>query len=62
MHGRGVEKVPPCAIFVGIDMRAPRIISTNGKSCGHKKAAREAAVQENIISTIDEFPWTAALL
>jgi hypothetical protein len=37
-------------------LRAPRIISTNGKSCGHKKAAKEAATQEYIISTIDEFP------
>jgi ABC-type multidrug transport system fused ATPase/permease subunit len=37
-------------------VRAPRIISINRKSCGHKNAAKEAATQENIISTIDEFP------
>jgi hypothetical protein len=36
--------------------RAPRIISTNGKSCGHKKAAKEAAEQQYIILAIDEFP------
>ena len=36
--------------------RAPRIISTNGRSCGHKNAAMEAAAPENIKSTIDEFP------
>ena len=37
-------------------IRAPRIISTNGKSCGHKKAAKEAAEQQYIILAIDEFP------
>ena len=36
--------------------RAPRRISTNRKSCGHKNAAKEAAAQEYIISAIDEFP------
>ena len=37
-------------------LRAPRRISTNRKSCGHKNAAKEAAAQEYIISAIDEFP------
>ena len=41
--------------FFAFDRRAPRIISTNRKSCGHKNATMEAAAQENIISNIDEF-------
>ena len=39
-----------------LNFRAPRRISTNRKSCGHKNAAKEAAAQEYIISAIDEFP------
>ena len=38
------------------------IISTLQKLCGHKNAARGPALQENIISIIDEFSWTVALL
>jgi hypothetical protein len=38
------------------NIRAPRIISILQKLCGHKNAAKEADAQENIISTIDEFP------
>jgi hypothetical protein len=35
---------------------APRIIGTLQIFGGHKNAAKEAAAQENIISTIDELP------
>jgi hypothetical protein len=48
---RQIEDLAGIPVF-----RAPRIISTNRKPCGHKNAAMEAAAQENIISTIDEFP------
>jgi hypothetical protein len=37
-------------------LRAPRIIGTLQIFGGHKNAAKEAAAQENIISTIDELP------
>ena len=43
-------------LLLAIASRAPRRISTNRKSCGHKNAAKEAAAQEYIISAIDEFP------
>ena len=36
------------------DQRAPRIISYLQGLSGHEKAAKEAAEQENLISTIDE--------
>jgi hypothetical protein len=35
-------------------LRAPRIISYLQSLSGHEKAAKEAAEQENLISTIDE--------
>jgi hypothetical protein len=35
-------------------IRAPRIISYLQGLSGHEKAAKEAAEQENLISTIDE--------
>jgi len=38
------------------NLRAPRIIGTLQIFGGHKNAAKEAAAQENIISTIDELP------
>jgi hypothetical protein len=39
-----------------LSLRAPRIIGTLQNFGGHKNAAKGAAAQENIISTIDEFP------
>ena len=45
-----------CAEFSEkIALREPRIISTKQNSCRHKNAANEAAVQEIVISFIDEF-------
>ena len=35
-------------------IRAPRIISNLQGRCGHEKAAEEAALQENLISTLVE--------
>ena len=36
------------------DLRAPRIISTLQRLCDHGKAAKEAAEQQDNVSTLDE--------
>jgi hypothetical protein len=46
-----------CTSYAPVQKRSvPRIIGTLHNFGGHKNSAKEAAAQENIMSTIDEFP------